>query len=81
MGEMEHAVQTDSKGRINLGTAFASQFFLVEEIEPGEFLFKKASVIPERELWLHRNQEAKTEVLKGLEEAKSGKLIKNAVRL
>lgn len=78
---MEHAIQTDAKGRINLGTSYASQFFLVEEVEPGEFLFKKASVIPEREVWLHRNQEAKMQVLKGLEEAKSGKLIKNAVQL
>ncbi len=78
---MEHTLQADSKGRVNLGTAFASQFFLVEELEPGEFVFKKASLIPERELWLHRNPEAKAQVLRGIEQAKSGKLTKNAVSL
>lgn len=78
---MEHTLQADSKGRLNLGVRFASQLFLVEEIEPGEFIFKKASVIPERELWIHENSEAKRQVLEGLAEAKAGKLIKNAVQL
>ena len=78
---MEHTLQTDSKGRLNLGAAFASQLFLVDEPEPGEFILKKASVIPERELWIHQNPEAKKQVLEGLHQAKSGKLIKNAVKL
>ena len=73
-------MQADSKGRVNLGTAFASQFFVVEEIEPGEFMFKKASIIPERELWLHHSPEAKAQVLKGIQQAKNGKLHKNAVQ-
>lgn len=78
---MEHTIQADSKGRINLGTAFASQYFLVDEIEPGEFVFKKAAIIPERELWLQQNLEAKHQVLRGINEAKQGKLTKNAVEL
>lgn len=78
---MEHTLQTDSKGRLNLGAAFASQLFLVEEAEPGEFILRKASVIPERELWIHENPEAKKQVLEGLQQAKTGNLIKNAVKL
>jgi len=78
---IQHTVQTDSKGRLNLGQANASSFFLVEETSKGEFILKKAVVIPENELWLYKNEKALHAVTKGLEQAKKGKLEKNAIDL
>jgi hypothetical protein len=76
-----HTVQTDSKGRLTLGRAFASCFFIVEETLKGEFTLKKAVVVPENELWLYKNKKAFDSVLKGLKEAKNGMLEKNAIDL
>ena len=76
-----HAVQTDSKGRLNLGHAYASSFFLIEETVKGEFTLKKAAIIPENELWLYKNEKAFDSVSKGLAQAKLGKLEKNAIDL
>jgi len=76
-----HTVQTDSKGRLTLGRAFASCYFIIEETEKGEFTLKKAAVIPESELWLHKNKKALHSVLQGLEEAKMNILEKNAIDL
>lgn len=76
-----HAVQTDSKGRLNLGRAFASSFFIIEETVKGEFSLKKAAIVPEHELWLYKNEKALNAVTIGIEEAKRGKLEKNAIDL
>lgn len=76
-----HTVQTDSKGRLTLGRAFASCFFIIEETDKGEFMLKKAAVVPEYELWLYKNKKALDSVLKGLKEAENGELEKNAIDL
>lgn len=73
-------VHSDSKGRVNLGSQFADQHFLII-IENDRIILEKAVVIPERELWLHKNKEAKDSVLRGLDEAKQGKMKKNAIDL
>lgn len=75
-----HDIQSDSKGRINLGAAYAQQRFLVIE-EGDRIIIEKAVVIPERELWLHKNPEAKKAVERGITEAKKGRIRKNAVDL
>jgi hypothetical protein len=69
-----HTVQTDSKGRLNPGKDFASCLFLVDQTDRGEFTLKKAAVIPEKELWLYKNQETLSSVEKGIEQAKKGKI-------
>lgn len=76
-----HTVQTDSKGRLNLGKDFASSFFLIEEKEKGELTLTKAAVIPESELWLYKNQKALDSVQRGVDQARKGKLKKNAIDL
>ena len=76
-----HAVQTDSKGRLTLGSAFASCYFIVEQTVEGEFMLKKAAVVPEHELWLYKNKKALASVQKGINEAKRGKLEKDAIDL
>lgn len=43
-----------SNGQISLGKEFAGRKVLVEEREPGVWLVRTASVIPDNELWLHQ---------------------------
>ena len=75
------SILTDSKGRLNLGKKYASSMFLVEELENGEFLLRKATILPESEVWLHQNKNAKTHVVKGIDQARQRKLKSNAIDL
>ena len=77
--EKKH-IRADSKGRINLGAKYAGVHFL-EVIKNEVITLERAAIIPEREVWLHKNKEAKKSVIKGLEQAKKGKLKKNAIDL
>ena len=43
-----------SNGQISLGKEFAGRQVLVEEHEPGVWVIRTASVIPDNELWLHQ---------------------------
>ena len=61
----------DSKGRVSLGSRFANQTVIVEEVDSTEVRVTLAQVVPEREVWLHKNPKAKAAVLRGLEQAKS----------
>jgi hypothetical protein len=67
----------DSKGRISLGSRFANQTVIVEDVDPTEVRVTLAQVIPQREVWLHRNDKAKASVLRGLAQAKAGKTVKS----
>jgi hypothetical protein len=66
----------DSKGRINFGNRYAHQTVIIEEIDDTEMRVTKAQVIPQRELWLHKNPKAKTSLRRGLAQAKAGKAAK-----
>lgn len=48
-----------SNGQITLGKKFAGRQVLVEEREPGVWLVRTASVIPDNERWLHEPQAAR----------------------
>ncbi len=61
----------DSKGRISLGSRFANQTVIVEDVDPTEVRVTLAQVIPQREVWLHKNPKAKASVLRGLGQAKA----------
>jgi hypothetical protein len=63
----------DSRGRINLGKEFANKTFLLTKSGETEMKLELAAVIPERELWLYRNPEAKALLEIGLGQAKKGK--------
>lgn len=43
-----------SNGQISLGKQFAGRQVLVEEQEPGVWLVRTATVIPDNERWLHQ---------------------------
>ena len=66
----------DAKGRIVLGPRFANKTVIVEDIDETEVRIVAAAVIPERELWLHKNATAMKNVQKGLAEVRSGKFSK-----
>lgn len=45
-------------GQISLGKQFAGRQVLVEEQEPGVWLVRTATVVPDNERWLHEPQVA-----------------------
>ena len=47
-----------ANGQISLGKQFAGRQVLVEEREPGVWLVRTATVIPDNELWLHEPKAA-----------------------
>ncbi len=61
----------DSRGRINLGKEFANKTFLFTKSGKTEMKLELAAVIPQRELWLYKNREAKALLETGLEQAKT----------
>ena len=48
----------DENGKISLGKQFAGRQVLVEEHEPGVWMVRTATVIPDNERWLHEPQAA-----------------------
>jgi len=64
--------QSDSKGRVTLGEAFANRTFIIRE-EGGSLILEPARVIPEREAWIYENERAIASVRRGLAEAKARK--------
>ena len=67
----------DGKGRISLGSRFANQTVIVEDVDLTEVRITLAQVIPQREVWLRKNPKAKASVLRGLEQAKAGTMVKS----
>lgn len=47
-----------ANGQISLGKQFAGRQVLVEEQEPGVWMVRTATVIPDNERWLHEPQAA-----------------------
>ena len=47
-----------ANGQISLGKQFAGRQVLVEEQEPGVWMVRTATVIPDNERWLHEPQPA-----------------------
>ena len=45
-----------ANGQISLGKQFAGRQVLVEEREPGVWLVRTATVVPDNERWLHEPQ-------------------------
>lgn len=47
-----------SNGQISLGKQYAGRYVLVEESEPGVWIVRTATVIPDNERWLHEEAAA-----------------------
>jgi hypothetical protein len=67
----------DSKGRISLGQRFANKPVIIEHLSDTEVKVSLARVIPEREMWLWQNPEARETVLSALERLKRGEFAEN----
>lgn len=68
---VQHSVKViGANGQISLGKQFAGRQVLVEEHEPGVWLIRTATVIPDNERWL-QNPQAADELAKALAWAKA----------
>ncbi len=47
-----------ANGQISLGKQYAGRQVLVEEQEPGVWLVRTATIIPDNEIWLHQPKSA-----------------------
>ena len=74
------AKKLDSKGRLVLGPEYANATVLIEQVAEGEFRVKAAAIVPIREAWLFKNAEALKLVSAGLEQAKTGKVVKGPLQ-
>ena len=68
-----HTKNTDSKGRLTLGEAYANRTVIVEE-RGNDIVLHLARVIPEAEAWLYDNPTALAAVRRGLKQARSRQL-------
>ena len=69
-------VTLDKQNRITLGkllTGISTKLFDAK-VEDGKIVLEPMEAIPEREMWLHKNPEALASVLRGLKDAKEGKI-------
>jgi len=58
---MEHSVKViGANGQISLGKQFAGRQVLVEEREPGVWLIRTATVVPDNERWVHAPEAARS---------------------
>ena len=65
---------TDSKGRLGLGKAFADKLVIVKQLAEGVVQITRAQAVPEAEAWLYKDRAAFEMVMRGIEDAKSGRL-------
>lgn len=68
----------DSKGRITFGKRFANKPVIIEEISDTEVKISLARIIPEKEMWLWQNQEARDTVLSAIDRLKKGEFAEDA---
>jgi len=53
-GTMHNVKTVGRSGQISLGKALAGMDFILEELPGGDFMLKRAVVIPINERWLHK---------------------------
>lgn len=67
----------DSKGRLTLGQRFANKPVIIEPISDTEVKVSLARVIPESEMWLYENPEAREMVFSAIERLRRGEFAEN----
>ena len=66
----------DKQGRIVLGRQFANTTVLVDESDATRIVITPAKVLPAHEAWLYQNKEAAESVLRGMQQARTGRFAK-----
>lgn len=85
LGEENHGTASqdeiaESNKRIPLGMHDVRERSSIEDAR-GQLILKKAVLVPEREVWLHKTPRAKKSVQKGIQQAKKKLLKGNAIHL
>jgi hypothetical protein len=70
--EIKHLSRADDRGRLTVGAVAKKKNYRVMINELGQILLDPIVNIPEREIWLWKNQSALSSLKQGLEEAKAG---------
>lgn len=72
--EIKHSSRADDRGRLTVGAVAKKKNYRVMINQLGQILLDPIVNIPEREIWLWKNQSALSSLKQGLEEAKAGKM-------
>jgi hypothetical protein len=70
--EIKHSSRADERGRLTVGAVAKKKNYRVMINESGQILLDPIVNIPEREVWLWKNQSALSSLKQGLEAAKAG---------
>ncbi len=70
--EIKHSSRADDRGRLTLGVVAKKKNYRVMINELGQILLDPIVSIPEKEIWLWKNQSAHLSLKPGLEEAEAG---------
>jgi hypothetical protein len=70
--EIKHSSRADDRGRLTVGAVAKKKNYRVMINELGQILLDPIVNIPEREIWLWKNQSALSSLKQGLEEAEAG---------
>ncbi|MBE9167077.1 hypothetical protein IQ238_05855 [Pleurocapsales cyanobacterium LEGE 06147] len=70
--EIKHTSRVDDRGRLTLGAVAKKKNYRVMINDLGQILLDPIVNIPEKEIWLWRNQSALESLKRGLEEAEAG---------
>ena len=62
----------DARGRVSLGKEYANKTFFFEKTGEKELKLELAAIIPERELWFHRNPKVQKAVIEAVERLRAG---------
>ena len=63
----------DNKGRLALGARFANRLVIVDDSDATRIVITPATVVPEHEVWLYKNEEAMKSVLTGIQQAQESR--------
>lgn len=72
--EIKHSSRADDRGRLTLGAIAKKKNYRVMINQLGQILLDPIVNIPEREIWLWKNQSALNSLKRGLEEAEAGEI-------
>lgn len=73
---IQHDVRkVDTSGRLSLGREKVGGHYEIVEAEDGTITLTPVAVIPQREVWLHRNPAARASVAQGLADSAAGRTL------
>lgn len=72
--QIKESASIDDRGRLTLGAEAKSKKYRVFINSSGQILLDPVVNIPERELWLWKNPQARASLQKGMQQAAAGEL-------